>query len=60
MANPHAHRHRVLRVQGGRLVVSERRDELEAELDAAAAEGFVLIDSFVVDDNVYLLMRTAD
>ncbi len=49
--------HRVLRVQGGRLVVSERRHELEAELDAAATEGFVLVNSFAVDDNVYLVMR---
>ncbi len=49
--------HRVLRVQGGRLVVAERRHELEAELDASAADGFVLVDSFAVDDNVYLVMR---
>ena len=54
---PTAPTHRVLRVQGGRLVVSERRQELEAELDAAATEGFVLIESFAVDDNVYLVMR---
>ncbi len=46
----------MLRVQGGRLVVPERRLELEAELDAAAAEGFVLSSSFTVDDNVYLVM----
>ena len=49
--------HRVLRVHGGRLVVSERRLELEAELDAASAEGFDLCDSFTVDDNVYLVLR---
>ncbi len=49
--------HRILRVQGGRLVVSERRHELEAELDAVASEGFVLVNSFAVDDNVYLVMR---
>ena len=49
--------HRVLRVHGGRLVVDERRLELEPELDAAAAEGFELIDSFTVDDNVYLVLR---
>jgi hypothetical protein len=49
--------HRILRVQGGRLVVSERRHELEAELDAAAVDGFVLVNSFAVDDNVYLVMR---
>ena len=54
---PTAPTHRVLRVQGGRLVVSERRQELEAELDAAATEGFVLVNSFAVDDNVYLVMR---
>ena len=48
--------HRVLRVHGGRLVVGERRLELEAELDAAAAEGYVLANSFTVDDNVYLVM----
>jgi hypothetical protein len=52
--------HRVLRVQGGRLVVAERRLELEAELDAVSAEGFVLVNSFVVDDNVYLVLRQQD
>ena len=50
-------RHRVLRVHGGRLVVDERRLELEAGLDAAAAEGFDLINSFTVDDSVYLVLR---
>ncbi len=35
--------HRVLRVHGGQLVVAERRLELEAELDAAAAEGFAMV-----------------
>jgi hypothetical protein len=49
--------HRVLRVHGGRLVVSERRLELESELDAASAEGFELFNSFTVDDNVYLVLR---
>ncbi len=49
-------RHRVLRVHGGRLVVGERRLELEAELDAAAAEGYLLSGSFTVDDNVYLVL----
>jgi hypothetical protein len=49
--------HRVLRVHGGRLVVTERRLELEAELDTASAEGFDLFDSFTVDDNVYLVLR---
>lgn len=52
--------HRVMRVQGGRLVVSERRAEFEAELDAAAAEGFLLVDSFTVDDNVYLVLQRTD
>ena len=49
--------HRVLRVHGGRLVVAERRLELEAELDAASAEGFEILNSFAVDDNVYLVLR---
>jgi hypothetical protein len=49
--------HRVLRVHGGRLVVAERRLELEAELDAAGADGFDLVQSFTVDDNVYLVLR---
>ncbi len=49
--------HRVLRVHGGRLVVAERRLDLESELDAAAAEGFELVNSFAVDDNVYLVLR---
>ncbi len=52
--------HRVLRVQGGRLVVGERRTELEAELDAAAADGYALLDTFVVDDNVYLVLARTD
>jgi hypothetical protein len=49
--------HRVMRVHGGRLVVGERRVELEAELDSAARDGFLMIGSFVVDDNVYLVLR---
>jgi hypothetical protein len=49
--------HRVLRVHGGRLVVAERRLDLETELDSAAADGFVLVNSFAVDDNVYLVLR---
>ncbi len=49
--------HRVLRVHGGRLVVPERRTELEAVLDAEAAEGFTLANSFTVDDSVYLVMQ---
>jgi hypothetical protein len=52
--------HRVLRVHGGRLVVDERRLDLETGLDAAAAEGFELADSFTVDDNVYLVLRRSD
>ncbi len=51
--------HRVLRVHGGRLVVAERRLDLETELDSAAAEGFELVNSFTVDDNVYLVLRRA-
>jgi hypothetical protein len=53
-------RHQVLRVHGGRLVVDERRLELETALDVAAAEGYDLIDSFTVDDNVYLILRRPD
>jgi len=53
-------RHRVLRVHGGRLVVDERRLELEQGLDAAAVEGFELVDSFTVDDSVYLVLRRSD
>jgi len=49
--------HRVLRVHGGRLVVAERRLDLETELDAAAAQGYQLVSSFTVDDNVYLVLR---
>jgi hypothetical protein len=49
--------HRVLRVQGGRLVVAERRLELESELDQATAEGFAIINSFAVDDNVYFILQ---
>jgi hypothetical protein len=52
--------HRVLRVHGGRLVVAERRLELEHELDAAVAEGYSLVNSFTVDDNVYLVLQLAD
>ena len=39
------------------MVVAERRLELEAELDSAAGEGFDLVNSFTVDDNVYLVLR---
>lgn len=52
--------HRVLRVHGGRLVVAERRIELQHELDELDAGGFHLVTSFVVDDNVYLVMRRPD
>ena len=49
--------HRLLRVHGGRLVVAERRLELELELNKAADEGFELANSFAVDDTVYLVLR---
>jgi hypothetical protein len=49
--------HRVLRIHGGRLVVAEPRATLESELDTASAEGFELVNSFAVDDNVYLVLR---
>jgi hypothetical protein len=52
--------HRLLRVHGGRLVVAERRLELEVELNKAADEGFELTESFAVDDNVYLVLRRAN
>ncbi len=52
--------HRVLRVHGGRLVVAERRIELQNELDELDTAGFDLVTSFVVDDNVYLVMRRSD
>ncbi len=50
--------HRILRVHGGRLVVPERRTELAEELDAQAADGFTLVHSIVVDDNVYLVLAS--
>ena len=53
-------KHKVLRVHGGRLVVAERRVELEAELDALSAEGYTLVNSFAVDDNVYLVLTAED
>ena len=53
-------KHKVLRVHGGRLVVAERRVELEGELDALAAQGRTLTDSFAVDDNVYLVLTAGD
>lgn len=39
------------------MVVAERRLELESELDAAAADGYELVESFTVDDSVYLVLR---
>jgi hypothetical protein len=53
-------KHKVLRVHGGRLVVAERRVELEAELDIQAEQGFRVVNSFAVDDNVYLVLATTD
>jgi hypothetical protein len=53
-------RHKVLRVHGGRLVVAERRVELESELDALANQGYLLVNSFAIDDNVYLVMSAGD
>ncbi len=41
-------------------MVDERRLEVEAGLDSAAAEGFELVNSFTVDDNVYLVLRRSD
>ena len=52
--------HRVLRVHGGRLVVAERRLDLEVELNKAADDGFLLVDSFPVDDNIYLVLTAPD
>ena len=48
--------HRVLRIQGGRLVNAEPRADLESALDAASAEGFGVVSTFAVDDNVYLVL----
>ena len=53
-------KHKVLRVHGGRLVVAERRVELEGELDSLAAQGWTLFNSFAVDDNVYLVLSAED
>ena len=49
--------HRILRVHGGRLVNAEPRREVESELDSQAADGYLLVGTFVVDDNVYLVLR---
>ena len=48
--------HRVLRIQGGRLVNAEPRADLESALDDASAEGFGVVATFAVDDNVYLVL----
>ena len=40
--------------------MAERRAELEGELDRSYAEGFVLVESFAIDDNVYLVLRRTD
>jgi hypothetical protein len=48
--------HRVLRIQGGRLVNAEPRANLESALDDASAEGFRVVTTFAVDDNVYLVL----
>ncbi|MGH9095974.1 MAG: hypothetical protein ACRDWB_00965 [Acidimicrobiales bacterium] len=48
--------HRVLRVQGGRLVNAGPRADLESALDDASAEGFGVVTTFAVDDNVYLVL----
>ena len=50
--------HRILRVHGGRLVNADPRRDVESELDAQAAEGYLLAGTFVVDDNVYLVLRS--
>jgi hypothetical protein len=41
-------------------VAAERRVELQSELDSLADQGFAIINSFVVDDNVYLVLATSD
>ena len=51
-------RHKVLRVHGGRLVSAERRVELEGALDELASQGYTLVNSFAVDDNVYLVLAS--
>jgi hypothetical protein len=48
--------HRVLRIHGGRLVNAEPRADLESELDKASAQGFRVVSTFAVDDNVYLVL----
>jgi hypothetical protein len=48
--------HRVLRIQGGRLVNAEPRADLVSALDVASAEGFRVVTTFSVDDNVYVVL----
>lgn len=48
--------HRILRIQGGRLVNAGPRADLESALDDASAEGFGVVTTFAVDDNVYLVL----
>ena len=55
-SSPGLSSHRVLRVQGGRLVNAEPRADLESALDDASAEGFRVVSTFAVDDNVYLVL----
>jgi len=49
--------HRVVRVHGGRLVNEDPRVDLASQLDVASAEGFDLVDTFAIDDNLYLVLR---
>ncbi|MDA8147899.1 MAG: hypothetical protein M0Z93_03860 [Actinomycetota bacterium] len=49
--------HRVVRVHGGRLVNEDPRVDLASQLDVASAEGFALVDTFTIDDNLYLVLR---
>jgi hypothetical protein len=51
--------HRVLRIHGGRLVNVEPRRALEEELDSQGEEGYEVVNSFAVDDNVYLVLRNS-
>jgi len=49
--------HRIVRVHGGRLVNEGPRVDLASQLDVAGAEGFDLVDTFTIDDNLYLVLR---
>jgi len=49
----------VLRFHGGRLVAAERRSKLEAP-STSWPPGFTLVNSFAVDDNVYLVLAADD